>query len=105
MSNFKLIDGRISKGGQDVTFRYLCSFGEHKVRFTIKSDAYLAQCKAFAQVWSPTTLSWNEVASLHTGEMETSEGLCYRPHNEWDDERHFESDYDRLMTLVREVLV
>lgn len=102
MTNFKLLDGTIAKSGQATTFLYICSYGDLRVRFTIKSDSYDAQCVAHADVWSAAELKWNRVAYIPNGDIETDSGLCYRPN--WKDERHYSADYDRLQALVKLVL-
>ena len=105
---FTLLDSSISKSpeGRDtsVFFRYLTvhDASGHKVRFHIVSNSYGDQCSAVAEVWSKEALRWQEVARILPGEMETDKGLFYD--RNWNQEKHFEEDYDRLMKLANIVL-
>ena len=77
-SDFSVVDQQMSRGGQDVTFKLLATFrlvGDdnkditRKFRFEIKSDSYRQQCYARVEVWSKTSLCWNEVYRLRGEEM------------------------------------
>lgn len=57
----KPIEDLISRGGQDITARRVFKIADHKVRITIKSDAYKFQSFARSEVWNPTELKWNQV--------------------------------------------
>lgn len=100
----KLTKGTITCTGQDVTLRYLLTHGDHKVRVTIRSNAYKAQCFATAEVWSPVELKWNKVVHLSGNQLQTEEGLCYRPAGSWDSELHFEEDYQAILAEVKFLL-
>jgi hypothetical protein len=38
-----------------------CNLNGHKVRVTIYRDSYIFQSRIYSEVWSPATLSWNQV--------------------------------------------
>ena len=99
------MDKQVTKGGQDVTLSILTLYGTDKVRFHLKSDSYVAQCHARAEVWSTHMMKWNEVTSLRGEEMTTANGLCYLPNNKGVSEIHFQEDLKRLEKLVKAVLI
>ena len=100
-----LLEETINEGRQDVTARRVLSLGDFKVRLTIKSDSYQFQSFARAEVWNPATLSWNQVHSIHYAEMATPEGLCYHPNKSGLKITHFTRDFDRLLTMVKQIIL
>lgn len=98
---FKIMDKQVTMGRQDVTLTILATFGTDKVRFNLKSDSYVFQSYARAEVWSTSLMKWNEVASLRGEEMTTKAGLCYLPNNSGVKEIHFKTDLDRLEKMVK----
>ncbi|AFN39616.1 hypothetical protein MP1412_45 [Pseudomonas phage MP1412] len=100
-----LLEETINQGRQDVTARRVLSLGDFKVRLTIKSDSYKFQSFARAEVWNPATLSWNQVHSIHYAEMATPEGLCYHPNKSGLKITHFTRDFDRLLTMVKQIIL
>jgi len=101
---FKVMDKQVTKGSQDVTLKILTTYGTDKVRFHLKSDSYVVQSFASAEVWSTAMMKWNEVARLRGEEMATPKGLCYLPSNGGVNEVHFKTDLDRLEKMVKAVL-
>ena len=75
-----------------------------KVRFTVKSDSYLFQCKATAEVFNPDTLEWNQIYNIHPDGMDTQKGLCYKRGNEGADMKNFENDVNTLKEMVKLIL-
>lgn len=61
--------------GQSVTARRLVVLGDSRVRLTVRSGEYKFQSFARADVWSPSTLTWNRVYEIPFEEMSTPEGL------------------------------
>lgn len=100
-----LLEETINQGRQDVTARRLLSMGDFKVRLTIKSDSYKFQSFARAEVWNPATLSWNQVHSIHYTEMATPEGLCYHPNKQGLKINNFILDFNRLLTMVKQIIL
>ena len=100
-----ILEETINEGRQDVTARRVLSLGDFKVRLTIKSDSYQFQSFARAEVWNPATLSWNQVHSIHYAEMATPEGLCYHPNKSGLNITHFTRDFDRLLTMVKQIIL
>ena len=99
-----LKDGRIVKGGQDVTFTYIVEYTSprttHMLRFTIKSDAYIDQSYGRVDRWNGE--EWRNVASLRGTELECGSGLYV--YKNYEDEHHWEADYDELQRLAKIVL-
>lgn len=100
-----LLEETINQGRQDVTARRLLTLGDFKVRLTIKSDSYKFQSFARAEVWNPATLSWNQVHSIHYAEMATPEGLCYYPNKQGLKINNFTLDFNRLLTMVKQIIL
>lgn len=105
MKQSTMIEQSISRGRQDVTARRILRVGPHKVRLTVKSDSYDFQCFARAEVWNPADLKWNQVHSIHYAEMATPEGLCYHPNKSGLKITHFTRDFDRLLTMVKQIIL
>ena len=112
-SDFSVVDQQMSRGGQDVTFKLLATFrlvGDdnkditRKFRFEIKSDSYRQQCYARVEVWSKTSLCWNEVYRLRGEEMATPEGLHHKPFTMQNNPKAFDADLERLMKVVETVV-
>ena len=87
----ELLDSKVSQGSQDYTLTQLYSTAyeytsravkqtiRHKLRVTIKSDSYAAQCFARISIYSPEERKWNNLASIEHGLMQTAPGMCHRP--------------------------
>ena len=69
----------ISKGSQDVRFEELVKVGGEKLLLQIRSDSYQVQCWAVVKIWDPAKRCWNDLASVHYGQMRTQKGLSYQP--------------------------
>lgn len=100
-----LLEETINEGRQDVTARRILSLGDFKVRLTIKSDSYKFQSFASAEVWNPATMSWSQVHSIHYAEMATPEGLYYHPNKSGLKITPFTRDFDRLLTMVKQIIL
>lgn len=100
-----LLEEAINQGRQDVTARRILSLGDFNVRLTIRSDSYQFQSFARAEVWSQATLSWNQVHSTHYAEMATPEGLCHLPNEQGLKINNFILDFNRLLTMVQQILL
>jgi hypothetical protein len=101
----KSITKFLSHNRQDVTLTE--TFRDNngrKIRLSIKSDSYEFQCHAYAEVWSPTNLRWNRVASIPHANMKTRSGLAYLPANNKATAVHFEADRQTLLTMVKAIL-
>lgn len=78
--------------GSDATLKRGYEVDGVKVRHSIRLNSYDFQSTAVAQVWSPTDLRWNEIASLpHTAwATDTSvygpESACFEALGEADAE-------------------
>lgn len=71
------IDLRIAVSQHDVTWLEHLAAAGRKVRVTIRSNAYVAQCEAHLDVLDPVAMKWNRVAYLPVGTMKTLAGMCY----------------------------
>lgn len=100
-----ILEETINLGRVDVTARRILSLGDFKVRLTIKSDSCQFQSFARAEVWSPATLSWNQVYSIHYSEMATREGLCHLPNKQGLKIDNFILDFNRLLTMVKKIIL
>lgn len=58
------VDESISTTQQGINYVSLVSRDGLRVRLTVKSDSYEFQSLARAEVWSSTTMTWNEVWTL-----------------------------------------
>lgn len=54
----------VTFGQHDTTLDYAEEVGGFKVRYKVRANFYEFQSWAKAEVWSPATLSWNEVATV-----------------------------------------
>ena len=97
-----LIHSEISKGRQDAKIVQVWKVGEYKVRLTILSDSYDFQSRAFAEVWNPNELKWNNVHSIPFSQMQTPHKLYY---DRMVGKHHFQRDLDTLMSMVRSVIL
>ena len=102
---FEILEEKVTTSRQGVTFHRIERCLKFKVRFTIESDAYKAQCRAFSEVWNPDELKWNRVHSLQPSEMRTPEGLCYLPNGTGKDRKHFLADHKALADMTWKVLM
>lgn len=69
MSAAPNLDPTVIRGNQTTHFPHMLgTVNAHSVRYRIAIDSsYLSQSVAVVDVWSPETLSWNEVWSLNLG--------------------------------------
>lgn len=102
---FEVLEEKVTTSQQGVTFHRIERCLKFKVRFTIESDAYKFQCRAFSEVWNPNDLKWNRVHYLPHGEMKTPEGLCYLPNGTGADRKHFLADHKALADMTWKVLM
>lgn len=102
---FEILEEKVTTSQQGVTFHRIERCLKFKVRFTIESDAYKFQCRAFTEVWNPDELKWNRVHALQPSEMRTPEGLCYRPNDTGLDRKHFLADHKALADMTWKVLM
>lgn len=73
----------LTKGGQSVMYRELCTTaGGDKLRIDIKSDAYRAQSHARIERWDGE--QWQLVWSIAPDAMATREGLYVRTFSDAD---------------------
>ena len=100
----ELLGETISTSRQGVTFRRIERGQGFTVRFTIESDAYREQCRAIAEVWSPSALQWHAVHAVPASLMSTPEGLCYLPAKGRENRKHFVPDYLTLAAMIWEIL-
>jgi hypothetical protein len=95
------ISKEVHKGSQSVTLTEVISVlvngKKHKLRITIKSDAYRQQCYARVKRWTGST--WNEVH--HILDMKTPEGL---KHQRDVGEADFKDDRNELLRVAERVL-
>jgi hypothetical protein len=73
----KTLHTEINNGSQSQTYRETLDLGTVKVRINIKSDSYEAQCHATIEVFSPTALAWNGLASIGYDSMATPSKLLH----------------------------
>ncbi len=105
MPKFKILGEKVTTSRQGVMFQRVERCLRFTVRFTIESDSYKFQCRAFSEVWDPDELKWNRVHSLQPSEMKTPEGLCYFPNGTGVDRKHFLPDHKALAKMTWEVLL
>lgn len=109
-----LLDSKISQGSQDYTLTQLYKatykggndvvvwIRTEKLRITIKSDSYAAQCHARISIYSPEEKKWNRLASIEHGVMQTASGLNHR--QDAPTEYNFQHDISELMRLAYLIL-
>lgn len=102
---FEILEEKVTTSHQGVTFHRIERCMRFKVRFTIESDAYKFQCRAFSEVWNPDELKWNRVHYLPHSEMKTPEGLDSYPKGTGTDRKHFLADHKALAKMTWEVLL
>lgn len=61
---YDFISDDLKHGKQSWTREATVQLGKHKLRVTIKRDAYDFQSQIYVEVWSPEQLQWNRVRSL-----------------------------------------
>ena len=110
MTHYQATDIEITKSSQNVEFTGLYSFqevsgisGPAMIRVTIRSNSYQDQCFARIHVWSPTTLSWNQVWHTPIGAMEPPTSLYVAP--DWQSKMHFQADAVELLRKASQVLI
>ena len=94
------IDEQINRGKQSVDFLLIESKGDHKLKYSIKSDSYNNQCYARAYKWDGT--KWQQICSIHYDEMQTKSKLVY------DDTRNYKpyfiTDLNRLQKITWDIV-
>lgn len=97
----KSLDTSISKNnGQSVDYRELLEHDGAKLRITIRSDSYNAQCYARVHHW--TDNKWTFVESIAASVMVTDTGLAYKPN--MPTKAAFMYDRKELIRLAKLVL-
>lgn len=110
----ELLDSKISEGSQDyiLTQLYTAVYEyksgalkqtvKQKLRITIKSDSYLAQCYAQCDIFSIEEKKWNRLTSIEYGRMQTASGLshCQNAPTEYE----FQNDINELLRLADLIL-
>lgn len=108
MSTYQPLEENVYKIDQTVTaILYNALVAEdttYKVRFTVKSDSFLFQCKAIAEVFNPNTLEWNQIYYIHPDGMATPTGLCHKRGNEGTNMKNFEKDINTMKKMVQAIL-
>jgi hypothetical protein len=97
----KTLNKEIGSGGQSVTYKETLEHNGKKLRISIKSDSYRAQC--YARVLLFDGDKWNQIDSIHYSRMVTEAKLIYRP-NVLPNDSDFKADRDRLVKLAKDVL-
>lgn len=72
----KILESRISKGWQDVTYTEIYEQDGRKFRIRIKSDTVNSQSYAILEVLQDN-LSWTVLENLRSSEMKTPSGLVH----------------------------
>jgi hypothetical protein len=80
-TEFVTLSSTQTVGGQDVTLLELLQFGKHKLRLTIRSNAYKFQSHARVEVLDQQPVKWNMLVYRPHEDMKTPEGLCYHSGN------------------------
>lgn len=101
---FKVIDKRVVGQSQSVVLKLTAEFNGHKVLFTMKNDAYKAQCSALAQVWRPAHLDWSKVVSMVPEDLKMEHGAIYFPNKRGVSEATFAVDLAELQRLTAQIL-
>ncbi len=99
---FKVLDTKLNKGSQTYTLTRIAELGEHKLRFSIGSDAYQSQSHATVSRWNGT--EWKRVASILPASMATPTGLVYWPASRPVTEFEFNTDLVELKHQVMLIL-
>lgn len=98
----KALTSSISKGQQSVTLLELLELNTHKLRLSIKSDAYKFQSHAKIERWDGT--QWQIVWSIPHGAMSTEEGLVYQPSHRPVTRSQFSIDARTLIEQAKLIL-
>jgi hypothetical protein len=101
---FKTLDKRVVGTSQAVIFKLTSEFNGKKVLFTMKNDAYKAQCSAIAQVWRPDHLDWSKVVAMVPEDLSMIEGAIYKPNKSGVSESTFLVDLAELQRLTAQIL-
>jgi len=99
------LDSEVSTQGQQVNCTQLWRVHTakgvtHKVRLKLRSDSYVDQSYAYAQVWDGK--QWQELYALQPANMLTPTKLAYGPKRATVAD--FDADISRLLSLSRTVL-
>jgi hypothetical protein len=95
----------VSAGQQSVTAQRLVVMAGHKLRFTVKSDAYDFQSSAKTERWQPIEGQWHTVTTLPYGLMKTPAKLVYQPNQSGVSLAHFEADLTELQRQAALILL
>lgn len=74
----RILEESITRGRQSATHRRLLRVGSFTLRMTVKSDSYIFQSEAHAEVWSNAALTWNSVYGIPYAAMATPTGLMHQ---------------------------
>lgn len=74
----KILDSKVQAADSDqsVLMKVIGDFGEHKLQFRLRSNAYKQNGYAVAERWDGE--KWQNVARIVPDAMQTPEGLIYR---------------------------
>lgn len=100
----KSLHTEIGKGGQSADYTELLTLGTtdrtHRLRVTIRSDAYAFQ--SFARIDRFDGTLWHPLGSIHHARMHTRTGLAYGRHALAEGD--FAADRNALVNLARLIL-
>jgi len=85
----------ITKGRQGVIYREMLSVDGKKLRIDIESDSHAFQSHARIEIYNPTELKWNNLASIHYAAMKTPAQLYYS--SAGMQEHNFTTDRNELL--------
>ena len=91
----------LGKGYQDMIYKEILRWGEHKLRVRIKSDSYAFQSFARIERWNGER--WYEVHHIHHSQMTTASGLIHQPKQVTKED--FAADRDLLIKRAGTILM
>jgi len=89
----------IGAGRQDVVYTEVLHAGDHKLRVSIRSDAYAFQSWATVKRWDGD--KWHLVHSIHHSQMKTPHSMYVGP---TPTDRSFRADRDELLRVASAIL-
>jgi hypothetical protein len=98
----RLSPARVWNASQSWYFEALHEHGDTRIRIRIRRNAYDNQSFLIAEVWSPTTLSWNEATTLPMNADRQSHSVQY--FQEKITVEHFARDERDLLHTVSIIL-
>lgn len=94
----------LSFGGQDVKLFELLNYGDYRLRLSIRSDAYLAQCHARLESFNKADMTWSIVVYRPHADMQTQKGLAYMPPARKATEASFAQDREWLLKQFKNLV-